>query len=53
VTDQGIYAELVRKMISKNQSRIIVNINDLRRKNEQRTKKYCNFLLLFYDKYYG
>ncbi|XP_076803455.1 zygotic DNA replication licensing factor mcm3-like [Clavelina lepadiformis] len=39
VTDQGVYAEVVRHMIQKNQCRIIVNINDLRRKNEIRAKR--------------
>ncbi|NWU43093.1 MCM3 factor, partial [Hylia prasina] len=34
--DQGIYQSKVRDMISDNQYRLIVNINDLRRKNEKR-----------------
>ena len=34
--DQGVYHGKVRDMISKNECRLIVNINDLRRKNEKR-----------------
>ena len=34
--DQGIYHGKVRDMIGKNECRLIVNINDLRRKNEKR-----------------
>ena len=34
--DKGIYHEKVRGMIRKNEYRLIVNINDLRRKNEKR-----------------
>ena len=34
--DQGIYHEKVRSMISKDKYRLIVNLNDLRRKNEKR-----------------
>lgn len=39
VTDQGVYSGMVREMIEKNKSRVIVNINDLRRKNNTRAKK--------------
>merc|ERR1712179_485860 len=39
VTDQGIYSDVVKSMIENKQHRIIVNINDLRRKNESRAKK--------------
>uniref|UniRef100_F6Z4G6 DNA replication licensing factor MCM3 n=2 Tax=Ciona intestinalis TaxID=7719 RepID=F6Z4G6_CIOIN len=42
VTDQGIYAELVRQMMEKKKCRIIVNINDLRRKNETRAVRLLN-----------
>ncbi|XP_054617794.1 DNA replication licensing factor MCM3 [Dunckerocampus dactyliophorus] len=38
-TDQGIYQSKVREMIGENKSRLIVNINDLRRKNEARAAK--------------
>ena len=34
--DQGIYAQKVRDMIANNEVRLIVNINDLRRKNPTR-----------------
>ncbi|KAM3675146.1 DNA replication licensing factor MCM3 isoform 4-T4 [Ammospiza maritima maritima] len=37
--DQGIYQSKVRDMISENQYRLIVNINDLRRKNEKRASR--------------
>ncbi|CAJ0951792.1 unnamed protein product [Ranitomeya imitator] len=37
--DQGIYQSKVRDMISDNQYRLIVNINDLRRKNEKRARQ--------------
>ncbi|NWI76580.1 MCM3 factor, partial [Dryoscopus gambensis] len=37
--DQGIYQSKVRDMISDNQYRLIVNINDLRRKNEKRASR--------------
>lgn len=37
--DQGVYHEKVRSMVSESQSRLIVNINDLRRKNEKRAKE--------------
>jgi len=39
VTDQGIYSDVVKLMIENQQNRIIVNINDLRRKNEIRANK--------------
>ncbi|XP_039272002.2 DNA replication licensing factor MCM3-like [Styela clava] len=39
VTDQGVYSALVREMIEKGRSRIVVNINDLRRRNNVRAKK--------------
>ncbi|ROL42325.1 Maternal DNA replication licensing factor mcm3 [Anabarilius grahami] len=37
--DQGIYHEKVRSMVSEGQCRLIVNINDLRRKSEKRAKE--------------
>ncbi|CAK6963149.1 DNA replication licensing factor MCM3 [Scomber scombrus] len=37
--DQGIYQSKVRDMISENRSRLTVNINDLRRRNEARAAK--------------
>lgn len=37
--DQGVYQNKVRDMISENGSRLIVNINDLRRRNEARAAK--------------
>ncbi|KAM8954074.1 DNA replication licensing factor MCM3 [Pelodytes ibericus] len=37
--DQGIYQSKVRDMISENQHRLTVNINDLRRKNEKRASR--------------
>ncbi|XP_073481262.1 DNA replication licensing factor MCM3 [Aquarana catesbeiana] len=40
--DQGIYQSKVRDMISDNQCRLIVNINDLRRKNEKRASQLMN-----------
>ncbi|XP_053314608.1 DNA replication licensing factor MCM3 [Spea bombifrons] len=40
--DQGIYQSKVRDMISENQYRLIVNINDLRRKNEKRANQLMN-----------
>ncbi|KAG8538160.1 hypothetical protein GDO81_023196, partial [Engystomops pustulosus] len=40
--DQGIYQSKVRDMISDNHYRLIVNINDLRRKNEKRANKIMN-----------
>lgn len=40
--DQGIYHGKVRDMISKNECRLIVNINDLRRKNEKRAIEILN-----------
>ncbi|TRY99824.1 hypothetical protein DNTS_014884 [Danionella cerebrum] len=40
--DQGIYQSKVRQMISENQSRLIVNLNDLRRRNEKRAAKLLN-----------
>ena len=36
-TDQGVYNEKVRELIRKGQNRLIVNINDLRRKLPKRT----------------
>ncbi|NXC89689.1 MCM3 factor, partial [Cercotrichas coryphoeus] len=38
--DQGIYQSKVRDMISDNQYRLVVNINDLRRKNEKRASRW-------------
>ncbi|XP_053565530.1 DNA replication licensing factor MCM3 [Bombina bombina] len=40
--DQGIYQSKVRDMISENQYRLIVNVNDLRRKNEKRANLLLN-----------
>ncbi|KAG7316787.1 hypothetical protein KOW79_020328 [Hemibagrus wyckioides] len=40
--DQGIYQSKVRDMISENKFRLIVNINDLRRRNEARAAKLLN-----------
>ncbi|XP_066532620.1 MCM3 minichromosome maintenance deficient 3 (S. cerevisiae), like [Hoplias malabaricus] len=40
--DQGVYHEKVRSMVSEGQSRLIVNINDLRRRNEKRAKELLN-----------
>ncbi|XP_052391571.1 DNA replication licensing factor MCM3-like [Carassius gibelio] len=40
--DQGIYQSKVREMISENKSRLIVNLNDLRRRNEKRAAKLLN-----------
>ncbi|XP_073667531.1 MCM3 minichromosome maintenance deficient 3 (S. cerevisiae), like [Paramisgurnus dabryanus] len=37
--DQGIYHEKVRSMVSEGQCRLIVNVNDLRRKSEKRAKE--------------
>lgn len=40
--DQGIYQSKVREMIGENKSRLIVNINDLRRRNDKRAAKLLN-----------
>uniref|UniRef100_A0A671PSV3 DNA replication licensing factor MCM3 n=1 Tax=Sinocyclocheilus anshuiensis TaxID=1608454 RepID=A0A671PSV3_9TELE len=40
--DQGIYQSKVRQMISENKSRLTVNLNDLRRRNEKRAAKLLN-----------
>lgn len=40
--DQGIYQSKVRDMISENKSRLIVNINDIRRRNEARAARLLN-----------
>lgn len=37
--DQGIYQSKIRDMISDNKARLIVNINDLRRRNEARAAR--------------
>ncbi|XP_060772063.1 MCM3 minichromosome maintenance deficient 3 (S. cerevisiae), like [Neoarius graeffei] len=37
--DQGVYHEKVKSMVSEGQSRLIININDLRRRNEKRAKE--------------
>lgn len=37
--DQGVYHSKVRDMISDNQYRLLVSINDLRRKNEKRASR--------------
>ncbi|RXG51256.1 Zygotic DNA replication licensing factor mcm3 [Armadillidium vulgare] len=34
--DSGMYSQLVQDMIEKGDSRLIVNINDLRKKNSER-----------------
>jgi DNA replication licensing factor MCM3 len=38
--DQGYYSAKVRDMISENRHRLIVNINDLRRKKQKRARAY-------------
>ncbi|KAJ8008763.1 hypothetical protein DPEC_G00081790 [Dallia pectoralis] len=40
--DQGVYQSKVRDMIGENKNRLIVNINDLRRRNEPRAAKLMN-----------
>ncbi|XP_040210056.1 maternal DNA replication licensing factor mcm3 [Rana temporaria] len=40
--DQGVYHGKVRDMISANEHRLIVNLNDLRRKNERRANMLLN-----------
>ncbi|XP_078449831.1 DNA replication licensing factor MCM3 [Lampetra planeri] len=40
--DQGVYYGKVRDMINDNQCRLVVNINDLRRKNEKRASLLLN-----------
>nr|CAA72333.1 B24 protein [Triturus carnifex] len=40
--DQGVYHGKVRDMISENQHRLIVNLNDLRRKSEARANRLLN-----------
>ncbi|KAJ8410306.1 hypothetical protein AAFF_G00202870 [Aldrovandia affinis] len=40
--DQGVYQSKVRDMINDNKSRLIVNVNDLRRRNETRAVKLLN-----------
>ncbi|XP_012686991.1 MCM3 minichromosome maintenance deficient 3 (S. cerevisiae), like [Clupea harengus] len=37
--DQGVYHEKVRSMVSEGQCRLLININDLRRRNEKRAKE--------------
>lgn len=37
--DQGVYHGKVRDMINDNQNRLLVNINDLRRRNEKRASR--------------
>ncbi|XP_067999040.1 DNA replication licensing factor MCM3 [Melanerpes formicivorus] len=39
VEDQGVYHSKVRDMISDNRYRLLININDLRRKNEKRANR--------------
>ena len=41
--DQGFYSGKVKDMISENRHRLIVNINDLRRKKSQRAKALVDF----------
>ena len=38
--DQGIYHEKVKEMVRSQGRRLIVNINDLRRKNPQRAERH-------------
>ncbi|XP_020289974.1 DNA replication licensing factor Mcm3 [Pseudomyrmex gracilis] len=40
--DQGIYATAVKNMIQENKYRLVVNVNDLRRKNPNRTASLLN-----------
>uniref|UniRef100_W5N2V7 DNA replication licensing factor MCM3 n=1 Tax=Lepisosteus oculatus TaxID=7918 RepID=W5N2V7_LEPOC len=40
--DQGVYHGKVRAMVSENRCRLIVNINDLRRRNEKRANLLVN-----------
>ncbi|KAI0207386.1 Zygotic DNA replication licensing factor mcm3 [Lamellibrachia satsuma] len=40
--DQGVYQQKVRDMISDNEARLLVNINDLRRKNPKRALELLN-----------
>jgi len=40
--DQGIYLQKVKDMVSNNEVRVIVNINDLRRKNPKRCLQLLN-----------
>ena len=42
--DQGVYQSKVRDMISENNCRLIVNINDLRRRNEARAARFASSL---------
>lgn len=42
--DQGVCHEKVRSMVSEGQSRLIININDLRRRNEKRAKESVTLL---------
>ncbi|KAM9355834.1 DNA replication licensing factor MCM3 [Pholidichthys leucotaenia] len=40
--DQGVYQSKVRAMMSENKARLIINVNDLRRRNEARAAKLMN-----------
>ncbi|XP_076318815.1 LOW QUALITY PROTEIN: DNA replication licensing factor MCM3-like [Tachypleus tridentatus] len=40
--DQGTYSQKVKEMITRNECRIIVNINDIRRKNPKRAQELIN-----------
>ncbi|KAM0730199.1 DNA replication licensing factor Mcm3 [Formica fusca] len=40
--DQGIYATMVKNMVQENKYRLVVNINDLRRKNSVRAASLLN-----------
>ncbi|RXG57724.1 Maternal DNA replication licensing factor mcm3 [Armadillidium vulgare] len=40
--DSGMYSQLVQDMIEKGDSRLIVNINDLRKKNSERANRLLN-----------
>lgn len=37
--DQGRYSKFVKDMVAENQKRLVVNINDLRRKNPTRAAR--------------
>jgi hypothetical protein len=37
--DQGVYQDRVRELIRSNSHRLVVNVNDLRRKNAKRAAK--------------
>lgn len=43
--DQGIYATMVKNMIQEGRYRLVVNINDLRRKNPARAVRYAIYFV--------